>query len=336
MGQGSATAVALNVGLNLGALNVLGGGADQGGIQNAHINVDKSILALNVAHGIFNSLITAGVSINGGTPGSTGSNIGADGTNAVLNSQILAGSSIVNLIIGGDVRSTFATNPGSTGYPTRIVAGEYPQNTYASDGLIDNFQITGALIDSVLAASVVPYGDSGTLPSTAYGTAPPVVGPPPVGSFNIYDAPGGTITGGTVGNPIAYQNYSEVSYYNETLNPDHTTYNTALSPTLTNTILPGEINPSFASAPLSQSALTSSSTSTTSSSGTQGTNTSGSTSTIVVTPSEQVLPLPTKSTVLGGVISTVTAASKNLGQVDFAGIYAADTRGIFVGQLPSS
>jgi hypothetical protein len=45
------------------------------------------------------------------------------------------------------------------------------------------------------------------------------------------------------------------------------------------------------------------------------------------------LPLPTKSTVLGGVIST--SHGSNPDAYDFAGIFAADTRGVFVGTLPS-
>jgi len=43
-----------------------------------------------------------------------------------------------------------------------------------------------------------------------------------------------------------------------------------------------------------------------------------------------LLPLPTKSTVLGGVISTVHGD-----EADFAGIFAADARGVFVGPIPS-
>ncbi len=82
-GQGSATAIDLGVGLNLDGLTVLGGGANQGGIQSANINVDKSINpennsnGLDVSHGIFRSWITAGVSING-------VNVGPDGTDRNL------------------------------------------------------------------------------------------------------------------------------------------------------------------------------------------------------------------------------------------------------------
>ena len=68
------------------------------------------------------------------------------------------------------------SNPA--GLPTRIVAGEYPENTYIAGGLIDKFQIVGNLIDSVIAASALPY--NGTYPEPAAGpnsTAPPFADP---------------------------------------------------------------------------------------------------------------------------------------------------------------
>jgi hypothetical protein len=334
IGQGSSKAIDLSVGLNLGALNVLGGSAGQGGIQNANIAVGKSILAMNVPHGIFNSFITAGVTIQGGSSSTgTTASIGPDGADAVFNSELRAGVSILNLTIGGNVRSTFAVNPsGSTGYPTRIIAGEDRAGDYINGGLIDNFQITGSLIDSVVAASVAPFGDAGTLPVNGYGP-PPVVNPiPGDGGFNTYDAPAGTITGGTVGNPIKYPNWTQLNIYNETVTG--VAYNTAIDPTIDDTILFGAINPSFASAPLSQAALTNDSTVVTNAGTLVNSSSSllnGSSSTITVTPNQQVLPLPTKSTVLGGVIST-----KHGDEADFAGLFASDTRGVFIGPLPSS
>jgi hypothetical protein len=322
-GQGSATAVDLTVGLNLGSLTVLGGAPNQGGIQAANIDVGKQILGLNVPHGIFNSFITAGVLIDGGTPGA-GGNIGADGTDAIFNSEIRAGVRIDHLTINGNVRSTFATDPNSTGYRTRIVAGEDRAGHFISGGVIDNFQILGTLIDSVLAASVAPYGDSGTLPVIAYGAPPPTVGPPPGDNgFNTYDAPAGTITGGTVGNPIKYLNFSEISYYNETATGVSYNGPPLPDPTIDDTILPGAINPSFATAPLSQAALTNGTT--------VMTTTGGQVVNVAVSSADQVLPLPSKSTVFGGVIST-----QHGDNADFAGIFAADTRGVFVGTLPSS
>jgi hypothetical protein len=324
IGQGSPTVADLNVGLNLGALNVLGGGAGEGAIESANINAGKNILGLNVPHGIFDSIITAGVLIDGGTPGA-GGNVGADGADAVVNSRILAGVEINHLTLGGNVRSTFAVNPQSPGYPTRIVAGEDRFGNFTSGGNIDNFQITGALIDSVLAASVAPYGDSGTLPTSGYGP-PPTVGPPP-GDFgnNTYDAPAGTIAGGTVGAPILYPNYSEINYVNET--PTGVAYNTALDPTIDDTILPGSINASFASPPLPAT----SSATITSLSGSNSVNTVQTTApAAALSNPDAKLPLPTTSTVLGGVISTTHGD-----EADFAGIFAADTRGVFVGVLPS-
>src|SRR5262249_14341661 len=149
----------------------------------------KDILGLNVPHGIFDSFITAGVLIDGGTSAGAGGNVGADGTDAVFNSEIRAGLNINHLTINGDVRSTFAVNPNSPGYRTRIIAGEDRAGKFTSGGLINNSQIPGALIDSVLAASVAPYGGAGSLPSFAYGAPPPVVGPPPGDlGYNTYDA----------------------------------------------------------------------------------------------------------------------------------------------------
>src|SRR5262249_639030 len=144
-------------------------------------------------------------------------------------------------------------------------------------GLIDNFQITGTMYDSVLAASVQPNGGNGTLPTFAYGAAPetPSNTPGDLGN-NTYDAPAGPITGGTLRTPLKVPNFSQLSYYNETLTG--VSYDTVSDPTIDDFIFPGAINPSFASSPVASSALANPST---------------------------VLPLPKKSTVLGGVISTV-------------------------------
>ena len=141
-GQNSPTAVDLAVGLNLNALSVLGGGANQGGIQTANINVGKNLSTLNVPHGIFQSWITAGVSISGVT-------VGADGLTAIYNSEIDAGASITNMVVGGDVKSGFPTGDTS-GYRTRIIAGKVrapaagstpDQGQYLSGGTIDQLVI---------------------------------------------------------------------------------------------------------------------------------------------------------------------------------------------------
>jgi hypothetical protein len=334
-GQGSSS-IDLGVGLDLGSFNVLGGGANQGGIQQANIDVGKSILGVNVTHGIFNSFITAGVLIDGGTPGPAG-NVGPDGTTAIKNSQIRAGVQINHLTISGDVLSTFAQNPESTGFPTRIVAGEDRQGNFSSGGNIDNFQITGALIDSVLAASVAPNGGDGTLPPGGYG--PPRVcdtSIPGDAGNDTYDAPAGTVAVGTVGAHQLVPNYTELSYFNERITPpDTTSYDTKLDPTIDDCINFGSINRSFASAPLP---ATSSGTVTTTNSNTSGnrSGTSSNQSGVTITAPQQsladaasTLPIPTKSTVLGGVISTTHGD-----EADFAGIFAADTSGVFIGTLP--
>ena len=246
-GQGT-SAIDLSVGLNLTNFTVLGGSSNLGGVRSANIAVGKDIVGLNIQHGIFNSLITAGVLIDGSPQNSSsGGNIGPDGSDAIFDSQLLAGVQIKNLLINGDVKSDYVTNPkpNPTGYPTRIVAGEvledrapgrdsqggFPQGTFTSGGNIDNFQITGALIDSVLAASVAPYGGNGTLPF-ANATV-----------FNFYNAPTPPRahsgrpgiqhlrcserihhrrdcerqrTTTAIVLPLSFPNFSEVSYYNET------------------------------------------------------------------------------------------------------------------------
>ncbi len=69
-------------------------GAFLGGVQDANIDIGKNLFGLDVRHGVFKSLITAGVLIDGAGDGSTGAtaNIGADGVDAILNSEIRAGS----------------------------------------------------------------------------------------------------------------------------------------------------------------------------------------------------------------------------------------------------
>ncbi len=358
-GQGT-SAIDLSVGLDLTNFTVLGGsilggGSNLGGVRSANISVGKDIVGLEIQHGIFNSLITAGVLIDGSPQNSSsGGNIGPDGSDAIFDSQLLAGVQIKNLLINGDVTSDYVTNPkpNPTGYPTRIVAGEvledrapgrdpqggFPQGTFTSGGNIDNFQILGALIDSVVAASVAPYGGNGTLPYANgfnYSAPPPSAVPTP-GEQGTYDAPAGIIVGGTVGIsasmtpsvPLSFPNFSEVSYYNETeinnitilthppqpiLPPPRVAFWNTASPD--NTILPGAINPSFATAPADLNATNANPGGT------------GMTSTAIT------LSLPSKSTVLGGVISNPhTGPEPN----DFAGFFADDTRGVFVGVLPTS
>jgi hypothetical protein len=359
-GQGT-SAIDLSVGLDLTNFTVLGGASGLGGVRSANIAVGKDIVGLNIQHGIFNSLITAGVLIDGSPQNtSSGGNIGPDGSDAIFDSEILAGVQIDNLLINGNVTSDYVTNPkpNPTGYPTRIVAGEvledrapgrnpqggFPQGTFTSGGNIDNFQILGALIDSVVAASVAPFGGNGTLPYSngfEYSLLPPSVAPTP-GEPGTYDAPGGFIIGGTVGiststTPpvlLGFPNFSEVSYYNETEistitpyppisgkpiavtfpPPRNSFYNKTLTPSPDNTILFGAINPSFATAPANLTA----------------TNVTPGTS--VPTTTTITLSLPSKSTVLGGVISNPHTPEPN----DYAGFFANDTRGVFVGVLPTS
>lgn len=255
------------VGDDLGQLTVLGGGNNTFGLSDVGIEVDKNLQGLDVRNGISDSLITAGILINGGTPGtgSNGWNIGPDGANAVFDSQILAGTEIENLTVGGDVASDLPSNPA--GRPTRIVAGEYPLGTYSAGATIDNVQIAGNLVDAVLAASVEPYN-------------------------GFYPQPAGTIPIGFVPTPPTPTTVLPIDTAPPFADPSIPT---------NRVVLPGgSINPSFAPQPLSPTA-------------TPGT----------------AYPLPSKSTVLGQVIT-----DPHLDAADYAGIFAANTAGVIVGGLP--
>ena len=352
----------INVGLNLVNLTVQGATPNQGGIYGADIEAGKNITNLLVAHGIFDSFIYAGVEITGGSS-STGS-IGPDGADSIVNSQIQAGVEINQMTIGGNVRSTFVTIPNSPGYPTRIIAGEDRQGVWSNGGLIDNFQILGAMYDSVIAASVAPYGGNGSLPIKGYHIPTPA--PNPAVGTGYYNAPNGYIEAGTFADPQMLPNYTETNVLNETVAPNtsqdfltktqfnspnvllynvNPAYDTAADPNVHDTVMFGAINPSFASAPNTDIALYSSVTnsnsngtsnnsqtingSSSSSSGTTSTASNGNTATSTTSYATPV-PLPTKSTVVGGVFSTQHSPG-----TDYAGIYAADTRGVFVGNLPS-
>ncbi len=162
----------------------------------------------------------------------------SDGNDVLYNSQLLAGQSIHDITLDGNVRSTFVANPNSTGYPTRIIAGELPDGTFVPGGTISNLTISGSLNDSVIAASVQPNGGAGLLPpASAYGQVYPTpTNTPGDGGYNTYDAPGGTtyVTPSSGGTPVAVPNWTELSYdvngklinkpggsgsYNSTLDP---------------------------------------------------------------------------------------------------------------------
>jgi hypothetical protein len=130
--------------------------------------------------------------------------------------------------------------------------------------------------------------------------------------------------------PIEYANFGYVSYFNEL--PTGTAYNTAIDPNIHVNILNGAINPSFASQPLPSSVTTTLQTGN-SSTLNQTTTSSGSSLTSTTTTTTSFIALPTKSTVLGGVI--FTSHDGNPDGNDFAGIFAADARGVFVGPIPS-
>jgi len=225
-GQGSAAAIDLAVGLNLTGMNILGGTGDQGGLLAANISVGKNLNGLNVTHGIFRSWITAGVAIDGVT-------VGADGIDAILNSEISAGATITNVLLNGDVVSDFPTNPNATGYPTRIVAGKTRDGRFLPNGSITGLTIEGALIDSVLAASVAPFGGDGSLPPPVpYGGTPRSCGAPAPG-YNGYNAPGGVTD---LGEDRIIKNYSIRSLIEGQLLP-FAVYDTAIDPNVDDCIL---------------------------------------------------------------------------------------------------
>jgi hypothetical protein len=267
-GRGIATPE-LTVGLNLTNLSVAHSIPGQGGISNASIAVGKSIIGLDVSHGIFNSLITAGVDIQNTT-------VGPDGNDAVFDSMITAGDQISQLQISGNVRSDDVTNPNPTGYRTRIVAGEDAQGNFTQGGSITGAVITGQLIDAVLAASVVPYGGNGSLPVTGYGSSIGYGPPPGDDGYSTYDAPAGVTTVITDTTTTSFDNFTNVSY--TTGQAPVAAHNSTIDPIIDDTILPG-----------------------------------GS----------------IQATVQGGVIST--PHGDNPEAYDFTGLFAADTRGVVIG-----
>ena len=164
----------------------------------------------------------------------------------------------------------------------------------------------------------------------------PILGGP---GFNTYDAPKGFIIGGTtsVTNttaivlPLSFPNFSEVSYYNETeINtitpltspPPNPYFPPPGSPSGTLHHPTDQYHPARCDQPELRDRPRGSQRDQCDSRGTGRTPT---TTTIT-------LSLPSKSTVLGGVISNPHTAEPN----DFAGIFADDTSGVFVGILPKS
>src|SRR5262249_35045731 len=91
-GRANTTSPELIAGLDLTNFTVLHGGALTGSVSNANIDVAKSILGLDIRHGIFNSFITAGVLIDGSPQNTSGSgNVGPDGFDALFNSELRSG-----------------------------------------------------------------------------------------------------------------------------------------------------------------------------------------------------------------------------------------------------
>ncbi len=310
------------VGDDLAQLTVLGGGDGVQGLQGVHVSVTNNIEGVDIRNGIANSLIQAGFVINGGTPGAGANswNIGPDGATspssvdpdtgqiAVLNSTIQAGYEIMNMTIGGDVVSDRPSNPN--GAPTRIVAGETLQGQFVPNGIIDSFQIVGNLVNSVLAASVAPN------PGTGYYDEPGgaievgfTASTPPSSSTLTPTPPTVTVqTSGVANVNIATTVYPTMPQAAQLQSSPVSTYTAppfanAFDPELPQVLPGGSINPSFA--PKLQLLPP-------------------------VLGAGSALPLPSKSTVLGSVITTMP------GTGDYAGIFAANTNGVLVGPVPTS
>jgi hypothetical protein len=197
----------------------------------------------------------------------------------------LAGVQIRNLIVNGDVVSDLPSN--TAGRPTRIVAGLNRAGQYTVGGNIENFLITGSLIDAVIVASVAPAGGDG---KTVVLSCPP-------GIVGTYDAPAGTLATGVVGNVVPILHGSPATY-NEFGQLVGYAYDPIRSPNPDDCILPGAINAALAPTPIP-----------------------------VGSPNGTAIPLPSRLTVLGGVINTTTPGTG----FDQAGLFAADTRGVQVG-----
>ena len=311
------------VGDDLAQLTVLGGGEGVQGLQGVNISVTNNIEGVDIRNGIANSLIQAGFVINGGTPGAGANswNIGPDGATspssvdpdtgqiAVLNSTIQAGYEIMNMTIGGDVVSDRPSNPN--GAPTRIVAGETLQGQFVPNGTIDSFQIVGNLVNAVLAASVAPNPGTGYYDEPGGAIEVGFIADAPTSNSAI--TPTQTVTVQTSGvsnvglNTSTTTPYTQVAQLQNSPLPVFTAppFASPQDPELKVVLPGGSVNPSFA--PKLQ----------------------------LVPPAAaegSELPLPSKSTVLGSVITTMPGENGT----DYAGIFAANTNGVIVGPLPTS
>ncbi len=182
-----------------------------------------------------------------------------------------------------------------TALRTRIIAGEDRQGNWTIGGNMISVIVTGTLQDAVLAASVQPYGGNGST------TVTPSPAPAP-GQLDYYDAPGSNPFGGSsnVGLPFAAP-----------------PFNTTTDPNVHDTVLPGSINHNFAQQQPSPAIVA---------------NPDGKTETVTTTT-----VYPTQGTVLGGVFTTAKPAANGVGLVnnaDYAGVFAADTTGVFIGNPP--
>ena len=195
-----------------------------------------------------------------------------------------------------------------TGAVTRIVAGKTLAGQYVPNGIIDTFQIIGNLVNSVVAASVAPNPGTGYYDKPAGTievgfTAASTTGSPITPSQTVQVQTNGVTNVGlqtstpTSQTPVAQLQESPLSIF--TAPP----FANSADPESSQVLTGGLINPSLAAKLQLQPPAAAS--------GTE-------------------LPLPTKSTVLGSVITTAP------GTGDYAGFFAANTNGVLVGPVPTS
>jgi hypothetical protein len=194
--------------------------------------------------------------------------------------------------------------------PTRIIAGEKLLGQMQPGGVIDSFQIVGNLINSVLAASVGPNPVTQFYDQPAGVIEVGFIAPPPPGSSTLTPAPPNVNvqTSGVTNVNIVTSGYPTLPQAAQLQSAPVSVFTGppfehASDPELPEVLPGGAINPSFA--PKLQ----------------------------LVPPvlgAGSELPLPSKSTVLGSVVTTAP------GTGDYAGIFAANTNGVLVGLVPTT
>ena len=138
-----------------------------GGVRSANIAVGKDIVGLNIQHGIFNSLITAGVLIDGSPQNSSsGGNIGPDGSGGVksLNPDgVSAGQQLAAAVPpGARYVKAFGTLPAQMLDSTATESGDTPVLFYATDD-----DVAGDTVAMLIAAAGLEPVSAGGVEATS-------------------------------------------------------------------------------------------------------------------------------------------------------------------------